>query len=210
LGFEKNFVRAIRKHFPNDAFAMVKELDKRFKVLSIDTKFAAQSSNPIDKRLDFAACFLALIQLLESKNQSYEEIKRICLEVTFNYVHPKNMFERWLKRLPAKFVGRKIVRPLIKLLHEKINTKGHPEGFRAAIITEKAQTYGLGYGVDILECGICKLFQKHSARRYASILCEVDKITSRLAGLELKRTGTIADGAEKCDFRFKKMDGNDR
>lgn len=57
---------------------------------------------------------------------------------------------------------------------------------------------------DILECGICKLFKKHNYEKYSSILCEVDEITSRLAGLKLIRTGTIALGAKKCDFRFKK------
>ena len=56
-----------------------------------------------------------------------------------------------------------------------------------------------------IECGICKLFQKHNAGKYASILCEVDKVTSNLAGLELIRNSTIAYGAEKCDFRFKKI-----
>ncbi len=37
----------------------------------------------------------------------------------------------------------------------------------------------------------------------ASILCEVDKLTSSLAGLEMVRSGTIANGAAKCDFRWK-------
>lgn len=52
---------------------------------------------------------------------------------------------------------------------------------------------------------ICKLFQKHGAGRYAAILCEVDKLTSSLAGLELIRSGTIANGAAKCDFKFRKV-----
>ncbi|MFI5156145.1 MAG: L-2-amino-thiazoline-4-carboxylic acid hydrolase [Chitinophagales bacterium] len=43
------------------------------------------------------------------------------------------------------------------------------------------------------------------SKKYASILCEVDKVTSGLAGLDLIRTGTIALGAKKCDFRFKKI-----
>ena len=76
----------------------------------------------------------------------------------------------------------------------------------ASIIRGKDETYGLGYGIDIVECGICKLFQKHNYQQYASILCEVDEITSSLAGLQLIRTGTIASGASKCDFRFKKLD----
>ena len=61
-------------------------------------------------------------------------------------------------------------------------------------------------GCDILECGICKLFARHGFSKYASLLCEVDYITSTRAGLQLVRTGTIANGAERCDFRFKRID----
>ena len=82
MNFTKYFQKALEKHFPQESSALVKEVDERFKVLSIDTRFASTSSNPIDKRLDFSAYFLALIQTLENRNQSYEEIKSICLEVT--------------------------------------------------------------------------------------------------------------------------------
>ena len=169
------------------------------------TRFASRSSNPIDRRLDFAAYFLALIQTLEKGNHSYEEIKTICLEVTYDYVRPKNAIQKWLKRFPAKIIGLKIVKPILTALNKNVMKRGHEAGFRAEIITDESKTYGLGYGVDILECGICKLFQEHNAGKYASILCEVDKMTSKLAGLDLIRNGTIASGAEKCDFRIKKI-----
>lgn len=205
MNFTKYFQKSLEKHFPQESTALVKEVEERFKVLSIDTRFASTSSNPIDRRLDFAAYFLALIQTLEKRNQSYDEIKSICLEVTYDYVLPKNALQKWLKRLPANLVGLKITKPLLKLFHNKVVTKGNEAGFRAAIITDKAETFNFGYGFDIHECGICKLFQKHNAGKYASILCEVDKVTSNLAGLELIRNSTIALGAEKCDFRFKKI-----
>ena len=71
------------------------------------------------------------------------------------------------------------------------------------MITDTKETYGLGYGIDILECGICKLYNKHNYNKFASILCEIDHITTSLAGLEMVRMGTIANGAQKCDFRYK-------
>ncbi len=71
------------------------------------------------------------------------------------------------------------------------------------MVTDPALTHGLGYGMDILECGNCKLFQKHGAGRYVPILCEVDKLAVLLAGLEMIRKGKIADGADCCDFRWK-------
>jgi hypothetical protein len=206
IRFRKFFVKAIEKHFPSDALSTVGELDQRFEVLSLDTKFASRSSNPIDRRLDFVACFLALIQTLENRNQSYEQIRNICLEITYDYVSPRNAFQRWMKKLPVKFVGNSISRPLIRIFHNKVSKLGHPDGFRAGIITDKKQTYNLGYGFDIFDCGICKLFQKHRAEKYATILCEVDKVTSSLAGLELIRTSTIAYGAEMCDFRFRRLE----
>jgi hypothetical protein len=206
MRFRKYFVRAIEKTFSDHPAALLKELDQRFTAISNDIKFASRSSNPMDKRLEFSAYFLALIQTLEGKNQPYEQIKAICLEVTCDYVSPKNAFQKWIKKMPAKFVGRWYARYFIKILHNKVSVKGDPGGFRAEIITDKNQTYNLGYGVDIHECGICKLFQKHDATKYASILCEVDRITSKLAGLELIRSSTIAYGAEKCDFRFKKIE----
>ena len=204
MRFRKYFIRTIKKHFPADASAVVREVDERFQILSVDTKFAARSSNPIDRRLDFAAYFLSLIQTLERKNLSFEQIKVICLEITYDYVTPKNSFQRWMKKLPAKLIGTSIAKPLKKVFHRRISKLGHPDGFRATVITDKKMTYDLGYGFDIHECGICKLFQKHGANKYASILCEVDKVTSNLAGLELIRNSTIAYGADKCDFRFKR------
>jgi hypothetical protein len=205
MRFRKFFIKAIEKYFPTDALSVVHELDQRFKILSMDTKFAARSSNPIDKRLDFTACFLALIQILEQRGRSYEQIKNICLEITYDYVSPKNAFQKWMKKLPARLIGSRISVPLLQAFHKKANKLGHPDGFRAGIVTDKKETYNLGYGFDVYECGICKLFQKHGAEKYASILCEVDKVTSNLAGLELVRKSTIAYGADTCDFRFKRL-----
>ena len=54
-GFEKYFQQALEKRFPLTSLEMTKEMDARFKVLALDTRFALRSSNPIDRRLDFAA-----------------------------------------------------------------------------------------------------------------------------------------------------------
>ena len=168
-----------------------------------DVGFARTCKNPIDRRLDFVACFLALIKVLDKNGEDYDKIRRISLEITINYVSPKNKFQAFIKKLMPKLVGYRITNYIIKKFDSRISKPFHPDGFVARIVTDKSETYGFGYGFDILECGICKLFQKHGYYKYASILCEVDKITSAFAGLELIQNGTIANGAEKCDFRFK-------
>jgi hypothetical protein len=203
-GYKKYFFRTIRTRYPEAANHIISELDNHFAIISIDTKFAKTSTNPIDKRLDFTSYFLALIKTLEKRGESFEDIRMACLEIVTEYVRPKNRMQQFLRQVPANFTNTWLANAVIAKFNKKINIRSHPDGFVATIITDKKDTFGLGYGIDILECGICKLFKKHNYEKYSSILCEVDHITSGLAGLELIRTGTIAQGEKKCDFRFKK------
>ena len=201
--YKPYFKQSIERHYPQDAVNLIAQVDAEFLVIQPDVGFAATSANPVDRRLDFAAYFLSLIKVLEKKGEQYHKIRGICLETTIQFVQPRNKFEAFVKKSVPRLVGYKITSYFLKIFDSKISKSGHPDGFVARIITDKNETYGLGYGIDILECGICKLFHKHGFHQYAAILCEVDKITSGLAGLELIRNGTIANGAAKCDFRFK-------
>jgi len=202
--YRKYFVAGIKKNFPVQSNTIVTRADLHYKIISADTSFAASSTNPIDKRLDFSAYFLALIKTLDEQGEKFETTRKICLEIVTEYVRPKNKLQQLLKKLPAKLINTKLATYLLKVFNKRVSRNSNPEGFIANIITDKKETLGLGYGVDILECGICKLFNKHNYQKYSSILCEVDHITSELAGLKLVRNGAIALGAKKCDFRWER------
>ncbi len=60
------------------------------------------------------------------------------------------------------------------------------------------------YGVDYFECGGCKFLSQQGASELAPYICTADIVYSDLFGWGLVRTKTIAEGFEKCDFRFKK------
>ena len=200
--YARIFNQAIQKHYPDDSAAMQQSVWDAYLAIKTDTNFALTSKNPIDKRLDFCSYFLALIKTLDAKGESFPVIRSICLEIVTEYVRPKNKFQSFVKRLVPQLITTRLARQFLKSFNRKVSKNDNPDGFIATIITDKQETFGLGYGVDILECGICKLFHKHNYYKYASILCEVDEITSAMAGLKLIRTGTIANGAKKCDFRF--------
>jgi hypothetical protein len=201
--YRKYFTQSIKDNYPKESDKIIADTDSYYSIISIDTKFASTSRNPIDKRLSFSAYFLAFIQTLDEKGESFENIRSICLEIVIEFVKPKNKFQAYFKRLLPKLISTWLGQFLIKSFHQRVSLNSNSEGFIANIITDKQETFGFGYGIDILECGICKLFKKHNYQKYATILCEVDEVTSGLAGLELIRTGTIANGATKCDFRFK-------
>lgn len=60
--------------------------------------------------------------------------------------------------------------------------------------------YDLGY--DYHECGICKLYQDECCPELAAYLCRMDYVLADIMHMELVRTGTIAEGASYCDFRY--------
>lgn len=103
--YKKYFIKAIKHRFPESAKHIIADTDKNYQEISIDTKFAATSKNPIDKRLDFCACFLALIKTLEKQGETFETIRNICLEITIEYVNPKNKLQKLLKKLPPKIIS---------------------------------------------------------------------------------------------------------
>ena len=197
------FRKAVAKFYPDKSSALLTEIDKAFEALHGDISFAATSKNPMDRRLDVAGYFLAMIISLDKRGESFEDIRRISLDIAHDYVRPQNRFQAYLKKLPVKMMQSGLFKILISYFAKRVGERAHPDGFVTKIITDKNETFGLGYGFDILECGICKLYEKNNYKRFASILCEVDNITSSLAGLKLIRSGTIANGAKKCDFRFK-------
>ncbi len=65
--------------------------------------------------------------------------------------------------------------------------------------------YDLGY--DYLECGICKLCRDEGCPEFAQYLCKLDYMFAEVMGLHLERTSTLAEGGDKCDFRFSRMKG---
>src|SRR5687768_10423606 len=174
--YKKYFIANINKQFPHSSNDIIGKVDVNYKLISADTAFAASSENPIDKRLDFCAYFLALIKTLDEQRESFETIRKICLEIVTEYVKPKNKLQQVLKKLPAKLINTRLATFFLREFNKRVSKNSNPAGFIANIITDKQATLGLGYGIDILECGICKLFKKHDYQRYSSILCEVDAL----------------------------------
>ena len=200
--YKRYFRKALENYYPKFAKELLEDVEAQYQELKADVRFAETSSNPMDKRLDLSAYFLALIMVLDKAGENFERIKEVALFTITEYLRPKNKWQVFMKRLPVKLIRTHLGRYLIKVFAKKVGQRGNPDGFVANIITNKEETMGLGYGVDIIECGICKLFKKQNYSKYVSILCEVDKYTTSLAGLSMIRTDTIANGAGKCDFRY--------
>jgi len=59
------------------------------------------------------------------------------------------------------------------------------------------------YGLNVKACATCHQFARYGAMDLVPYMCAVDDVMSAKHGEGLRRTGSIALGADHCDFRYK-------
>ena len=144
--------------------------------------------------ITLVAIFLALIITLDAGAEGFETIRKICLQITINTLNPKTEFRNFQTTLP-EFINTWFGQRPIKAVHNRVSVNSNTDGSIATIITDKQEKFGLGNGLNIIDVEF-ELFRNHNYSKYVSILCEIDDITASLAGLQLRWTGTIANGAK--------------
>ena len=75
------------------------------------------------------------------------------------------------------------------------------EGFQYDFVEGTGRTFD--YGIDYRGCAVVKYLTKQRALELAPYICRLDIIYSETFNWGLVRTTTIANGFERCDFRFK-------
>jgi hypothetical protein len=78
----------------------------------------------------------------------------------------------------------------------------YPDGYVLNFIEGDGRSFD--YGIDYTKCTACKFLKQQGAVELAPLMCSFDKSASEILGWGLTRTMTLANGDEKCDFRFKK------
>ncbi|WP_437906554.1 L-2-amino-thiazoline-4-carboxylic acid hydrolase [Sorangium sp. So ce327] len=74
-----------------------------------------------------------------------------------------------------------------------------PEGIRF----DEASGTGALLAFDVRACPIVAFARRHGAPEIVPMICRLDDLkVKELHGVELRRTGTLGTGAERCDFRY--------
>jgi len=78
----------------------------------------------------------------------------------------------------------------------------YPANWVAAFVPGDGEEFDYGY--DYSECAIVKFLKAHGAHEVAPYVCLNDFIRSRVYETGLRRTKTIAQNDDMCNFRYKK------
>ena len=84
---------------------------------------------------------------------------------------------------------------------EQTQKRRYPGDWVATFVPGNGAAFDLGY--DYTECGALKYFRDNGAEDVAPYFCINDFLSSKAMGTGLFRKGTLASGADRCDFRYK-------
>jgi len=127
------------------------------------------------------------------------QAERLDLVQSFVNIWMDGQFDRWIAR--KVYANRTLHFLFRRWWFWSANRVDDADGWRFQLTPPEK---GLFYGVDVTRCGIVDYLVKQGAAELAPILCRGDfHITKYLPrGIEFERTRVIAEGSERCDFRY--------
>jgi hypothetical protein len=198
--FFKHFKRAIDQHQKDlDTDRIYREGRNEFIRLIPEIPYIGGKKNSLTWNLVGSVMQLAIIRALEKERVSEREIGKILYYSLDSYIKSKPKF---ILRLMGKLMFTKFMINKRKKQAEWIMSQNFTEGWAYEFLPGDGKTFDSG--MDMTECGICKFYEKHDAKKYVPYLCLGDYPMFQAYGVGLTRTQTIGHGAEKCDYRFKK------
>lgn len=146
---------------------------------------------------DYIGCYMILARYLVQKGYGYslDKIVRV------HYDAAKCSLARipWLYRLQYNrqlFTDENYDR--LRACSAQLQKEEYPDSYISHFVEGDGS---FTWGLDITQCVHMKLFPEFGAEEYLPYLCPPDDIRSYAFGDRMWRSGTIALGAEKCDFR---------
>jgi len=145
------------------------------------------------------AWFLAMYRVLKRRGETVDEVGRLTYQASKAYL---GAYPRFLSRFlgfmtfPSRYLRR------LKQRAAESQARRYPGDYVFDLVEGDGETFD--YGVDYTECGTVKFLVAQGAAELAPYVCPADILYSRVLGWGLKRTMTLAEGAARCDFRFKK------
>jgi hypothetical protein len=170
-----------------------------FEKLIPQIPYIGGSTNSMTDTLVQMTSLLALYRVLKREGKPVAEIGNLFYEIAQAQV---NRFPQWLRYLIGRFyLSRWNVRRLQKRAAVS-QQRQYPGDFVIELVpADDSKTF---QGINYLECGVVKFFAQQGAAELAPHMCRIDYLLFPAIGIQLNRTGTIAQGCTHCDFRFEK------
>ena len=158
-------------------------------------------ARPLNAFLRITAQELAVYRVMKRRGRSADEAWEICHEAI---VARMDMYPAW----KAWFLRKIMFSRAMKRRVRKRASNGHQlrfGDFEVRYLIGDGESFD--WGVDYVACGNYEFMKEQGAEEFAPYVCLSDMALGEALGWGLTRTETLADGCDRCDFRFKKGGG---
>ena len=188
----------ISRYGEEQAKALVSESRREYEALIPQIPYIGEKS-PMLIFLLPTSRWLAVYRALQKRGATVEDAGRLIYEMCEAEAKaipgPGRLLMGWLWFSPL-FLRR------VRKRAAESQRRQYPGGYVFTYVEGNGRDFD--WGIDYAECSSCKLLKAQNATELAPYICAVDKVSSELLGWGLTRTMTLAEGFDKCDFRFKK------
>ena len=146
-----------------------------------------------------ASRYLAVYRVLQINKISIEEAGQIICRMNES---EWNVLPIPLRRMISYVWFTPLFINRLRKRAKETQERKYPGGYVLTFIEGDGRSFD--YGLDYTECAACKFLNREGAPKLAPLICSFDKSASEMLGWGLTRTTTIANGDQKCNFRFKK------
>jgi len=196
----KRYRKVLTSHLGDEApDAIIRETRLEFQRLIPEIPYIGGRKNSLTRILIGCTMALALYRVLKSKGRSVEEIGKMIVEVEEDRVQS---YPKFLLRLLGRLIHSPFGKNRIKKMAEESQKRLYPGGWVATFIEGDGKE--LDFGIDYTECGLCQFFHQQGADELTQYLCLGDYVTQRAMDTGFFRSTTLAEGGDRCDFRWKK------
>ena len=196
----KHSRKALAPHFGDEQTdTILKDVRQEYETIIPKLPYIGGENNINTTFLIMSAGCLAIYKVLKDHDMTVEQIGRVIFEMVEAraYAYPK-FFLRLVGRLKY---GKKYEKYL-KEQAAQSQKRQYPGDWVFTFIEGDRKEFD--YGLDFTECGACKLFHDHGADELAPYFCLPDFVFSKAFNRGLVRSMTLAEGHDRCDFRYKR------
>ncbi len=174
------------------ADAILREAREQHEALIPEIPYIGGDANPMTRHLIRSTTSLAFYEAMKARGKAAEETGKIIYDAVVESVShlppspPPTAGDMASKREQAR----------------KSRKRRYPGDWVWAFVEGDGLEFDYGY--DFFECGTQKFYHARGADEFLPFYCFLDFVTYRTPGWGFLRTMTLAEGYEKCDFRFKR------
>jgi hypothetical protein len=175
------------------------ESRQEFEAIIPQIPYIGGDENFNTKNLIMASSCLAIYRVLKDHGKTAEEVGKIIYEMTEALVD----YPKFILHLIGRLKYGKGYEKRLKEWAAESQKRQYPEDWVGTFIEGDRREFD--YGIDMTECGILKFFQAQGAGEIVPYICvSMDGIFSKAFNRGLVRTMTLAQGYDRCDFRYKR------